>query len=113
MPCQVWAKRLIVVNRPELRITPKHTSPTGTITLTGTVAGPIPRHGVVVELLVRYLGRWVPFRTPRTTKTGHFRVKYLFQGASGRFPFQVQVRGGQAGFPYAVGYSNTINVRTP
>ena len=97
---------------PQLHITPPQTDPTGAITITGTVAGPIPRGGVLVELLVHYRGQWVPFRTPRTSPTGHFKTIYQFQGASGQFPFRALVPAGQAGFPYTRGYSNTITVHS-
>ena len=96
----------------QLHITPLRTSPAGTITITGTVPGPIPHDGVLVELLVHYRGAWVPFRTPRTSPTGRFKTRYQFQGASGRFPFRALVPAGQAGFPYGGGYSNTITVRS-
>jgi hypothetical protein len=94
-----------------LRITPHSTGVTGTISLAGSVAGPLPRNGVVLDLLVHYRGRWQPIRTPRTTH-GHFRVVYQFQGGRGKFPFKVQVLGGQAGFPYIAGYSRVVDVRT-
>jgi hypothetical protein len=96
----------------QLHITPMHTSPSGTITITGTIAGPIPHPGVLVELLVHYRGAWVPFRTPRTTAAGRFKTLYQFQGATGRFPFRALVPAGQAGYPYNGGYSNTITVRS-
>lgn len=93
-----------------LRVGPRHTSSTGTIVLSGQVAGPVPREGVIVELLVRYHGAWEPFRTPRTGDDGRFSVRYRFQGATGRFPFRAQVPKGQAGYPYAEGHSPTVNV---
>ena len=95
-----------------LNITPTHTGPEGNIELSGTVAGPIPPQGVIVELRVRYRGRWEPFRTPRTKRHGHFSVPYQFQDALGRFPFRAQVPAGQAGFPFAAGESRVIDVHT-
>ena len=95
-----------------MHITPRRTSPAGRIMLAGVVAGPIPSQGVVVELLVRYRGRWEPLRTPRTGANGRFKVAYQFQGAVGRFPFRAQVFGGQSGFPYATAYSEAIDVST-
>ncbi len=47
-----------------LRITPRHTTPTGTVQFEGQVLGVVPPHGVVVEVLVYYLGQWQPIRTP-------------------------------------------------
>jgi hypothetical protein len=74
------------------------------------VQGPIPAHGVIVDLLVHYLGQWQPFRTPRTDSAGRFAVSYRFQGGVGRFPFRAQVPAGQAGFPFSQGFSRAIAV---
>jgi hypothetical protein len=93
-----------------LRVTPRHTSSSGTIVLSGRVLGSVPRSGVIVELLVRYRGVWEPFRTPRTDAHGRFRVEYQFQGATGRFPFRAEVPDGQASFPYVDGRSATVTV---
>jgi hypothetical protein len=95
-----------------MHITPRRTSPGGGITLAGVVAGPVPHQGVVVELLVRYRGRWEPLRTPRTGANGRFRVAYQFQGAVGRFPFRAEVFGGQSGYPYVTGHSESVDVST-
>ncbi|MGC2372538.1 MAG: hypothetical protein WA484_01565 [Solirubrobacteraceae bacterium] len=83
-----------------LRITPRRTSPTGTVVFEGQVLGVVPAHGVVVEVLVYYLGQWQPIRTPRTSSAGGFRVRYRFHHARGQFPFELRVRDGQVGFPY-------------
>jgi hypothetical protein len=93
-------------------ITPRHASPTETITLTGTVQGPIPPQGTIVELLVYYRGHWEPFRTPRTKPDGHFADAYQFEGSIGHFPFRAEVPAGQQGFPYTNGRSKIINVTT-
>jgi hypothetical protein len=74
--------------------------------------GAIPKHGVLVELLVHYRGRWVPIRTPRTDRKGRFHVAYQFQGAIGRFPFKAEIPGAQAGYAYSGGYSNQVYVHT-
>ncbi|MFZ1153868.1 MAG: hypothetical protein WAN93_03075 [Solirubrobacteraceae bacterium] len=95
-----------------LHVTPRRTSPEGAITLTGTVQGPIPRRGTIVDLLVHYRGRWEPFRTPRTNSHGRFRVVYQFEGGVGHFPFRAEVPAGQAGFPFADGSSQVVNVST-
>lgn len=96
----------------QMHITPRQTAPTGSIILAGQVAGPLPPSGVVVELLVHYYGAWQPFRDPHTDGSGHFRVRYQFQGAIGRYPFRAEVLGGQAGFPYADGASTPVAVHT-
>ncbi len=96
----------------KLNISSRATSPTGTIILTGRVQGPIPPQGTLVELIVKYHGRWEPLRKPRTNHNGYFKAAYQFQGAIGRFPFQAEVPLGQASFPYTLGYSNIVNVTT-
>jgi hypothetical protein len=93
-----------------LRITPRRTSPTGTVVFDGRVLGVVPSHGVVVEVLVYYLGTWQPIRTPRTSATGRFRVRYRFHQARGQFPFELLVRDGQVGFPYGEGCSGWVGV---
>ncbi len=96
----------------QLHVSPRWTDPGGRITLSGQVAGPVPRGGVLVELLVHYRGAWVPFRAPRTSDSGRFKTAYQFQGATGRFPFRAEIPAGQVGFPYAAGYSSAITVRS-
>ena len=95
-----------------LRITPMHTGSEGMIVLSGTVEGPIPQQGAIVDLLVHYRGRWEPFRTPRTNRRGRFSVLYQFEGGVGRFPFRAEVPGGQAGFPFGSGESRVVDVST-
>ena len=95
-----------------LNITPRDTSPEGTILLTGKVQGPIPSQGVIVELLVHYRGHWEPFRTPRTDAAGEFQVAYQFQDAIGHFPFRAETPAGQAGFPFSSGSSKEVYVAT-
>jgi hypothetical protein len=95
-----------------LKVTPRNSSPTGTIILSGRMQGPVPPHGAIIELLVHYRGHWEPFRDPRTNKHGYFHIAYQFQGAIGRFPFRAQIPAGQAGYPYTIGYSNTVSVTT-
>lgn len=96
----------------QMHASPQRTGPSGTITISGQVAGPIPRDGVLVVLLVHYHGAWEPFRDPHTNAGGRFLVRYQFQGAVGRFPFRAQAPGGQTGFPYASGESQIAAVST-
>jgi hypothetical protein len=96
----------------QLRVTPRNTGSEGMILLTGRVDGPVPRQGVIVDLLVHYRGRWEPFRTPRTDAAGRFDVAYQFQGALGRFPFRAEVPSSQAGFPFTGGHSQVVDVAT-
>jgi hypothetical protein len=95
-----------------LTVKPTATSANGSIVLTGRVEGAVPHQGVVVELLVHYLGRWEPFRSVRTSKTGRFRVVYQFQGGRGVFPFRARVRGDQRSFPFTLGQSKVHDVDT-
>ena len=94
-----------------LSAAPARTSSQGRVTFSGRVLGAPSHGGVIVELLVRYRGRWQPIRTPRTGPGGRFRISYAFQGARGVFPFKVTVPGGQAAFPYAAGASRVLPVR--
>jgi hypothetical protein len=94
----------------QLTVSPRRTESHGVIVLAGRVAGPIPKHGVIVELLVHYRGSWQPLRTPETSSTGRFKAKYQFHGASGQFPFRATVRAGQAAFPFATGSSKLVYV---
>lgn len=95
----------------QLHVTPRQIASTGTILITGKVLGGVPRHGAIVQALVKYRGRWRPLeRNSRTNSHGKFTVAYQFQGAHGHFPVRVEVPAGQAGFPYARGYSKTTYV---
>lgn len=95
-----------------LMIEPHQTDRRGTITLTGQVLGPVPRHGTIVDLLVHYRGHWEPFKTPQTDAHGHFKTNYKFQDGLGHFPFRAKVPTGQAGYPFATGYSKVVNITT-
>ena len=95
-----------------LDVSPHLTGPEGMITLSGEVEGPVPRQGVVVDLLVHYRGRWEPFRTPRTNSHGRFHVLYQFEGGVGRFPFRALAFAGQSGFPFSSGESGVVDVTT-
>ena len=94
----------------QLRVTPRRTTPTGTVQLEGHVLGVLPAHGVVVEVLVYYLGQWQPIRTPRTTHSGRVQLTYRFHQATGQFPFRLRIRYGQAGFPYSEASSRWVEV---
>ncbi len=93
-----------------LHVTPRHTTPTGTVQLEGQVLGVIPTSGIVVEVLVYYLGQWQPIRTPRTRPDGRLRINYQFHQATGQFPFRLRVRYGQVGFPYGEASSRRVEV---
>lgn len=93
-----------------LQITPRNTTPTGTVRFEGQVLGLIPAHGVVIEVLIYYLGQWQPIRTPRTNPNGRVQLSYRFHQATGQFPFRLRIRYGQTGFPYGEAYSRWVEV---
>jgi hypothetical protein len=96
----------------QLKVSPRQTGPYSKIVLTGQVQGPVPKHGVTVELLVHYRGAWQPLRMPlRTDRHGRWQAVYPFQGAKGRFPFKAAVPAGQAGFPFTTGDSRIVDVK--
>ena len=94
------------------QVSPQRTARYRTNTLKGRVLAAVTRARMIVELLDLYRGRMEPFRTPRTDAHGRFQVRYHSEGAIGSFPFRARVRGGQLGFPYAAGVSQTRSVRT-
>jgi hypothetical protein len=96
----------------KLSISPRRTGSNGTILLSGSVQGPVPKRGVLVELLVHYRGRWVPFEKRRSGARGKFQAEYTFEGGFGRFPFRAEVPAGQVGFPYGLGLSQVVDVST-
>ncbi|HTZ65638.1 MAG TPA: hypothetical protein VMB51_16175 [Solirubrobacteraceae bacterium] len=102
---------LTIIN-PTTGRTLHHTTPTGKITLTGHVEGPIPPQGTLVVLIVEYQGSWQPFRYTYTNANGTFRKTYQFKGAIGSFPFRARTPTGQADYPYSLGESNIVNVST-
>jgi hypothetical protein len=95
-----------------LEISQRSKSPTGTISFTGKVQGPIPHQGTLVQILVHWHDHWELIRNPRTNNNGSFHAEYQFQGSTGTFPFRAEIPTGQTNFPYTRGYSNTINITT-
>jgi hypothetical protein len=96
----------------QLKTSKPATTPTGTVIFSGKVQGPIPSQGALVQLLVKFHGEWELIRNPRTKANGSFHLSYQFQGSIGRFPFRIEIPAGQTSFPYACGYSNTIEITT-
>lgn len=83
------------------------------IRFSGRLRGePVPRRGVVVELLAFDAGRWRQFRSVRTTRRGRFKTAYRLARTRGprTFRFRARVRA-QSPYPYALGTSRTVRVR--
>jgi hypothetical protein len=97
----------------KLHISPRRTGPHGVIRLRGRVLGGFtaPR-GRIVELQVKYLGGWRVFMTVRSKPDGRFHASYGFLGARGTFPFRAQVRGDDPTYPFDLGRSPVIRIRT-
>jgi hypothetical protein len=76
------------------------------------LGGPVPRRGVVVELLAFEAGRWRQFESVRTSRSGRFRTSYRLQRtrAPRTFRFRARVRA-QTPYPYALGTSRPVRVR--
>lgn len=77
------------------------------VRLSGLVAGrPMPKLGKVVELQARNAGgRWITFKTVRSTKTGRFSAVYRFR-RPGPARFQMRARARRSGdYPYGTGSS--------
>jgi hypothetical protein len=82
--------------------------------LSGTVHGTIPSRGVALIFQGRIgRGHYTTFAEGHANRNGRFSKRYRFRSPTSRghtFSFRVKVRG-DAGFPYAVGYSNRVTVR--
>jgi hypothetical protein len=77
------------------------------VRLSGVVQGrPMPKLGKVVELQARNIGgRWITFKTVRSTKGGRFSAVYRFRKA-GPARFQMRARARRSGdYPYGTGSS--------
>ena len=108
-----WASlRLRVRAAVRLAASPRWVAPGHATTLQGRlVAGPVPAGGKVLELQARDPGgRWLTFRTVRTTKRGGFRTRYHFR-RPGPATFEMRVRSrASSDYPYATGTSRIIRV---
>jgi hypothetical protein len=77
------------------------------VRLSGVVVGrPMPKLGKVVELQARNAGgRWLTFKTVRSTKSGRFSAVYRFR-KPGPAVFQMRARTRRSGdYPYGTGSS--------
>jgi hypothetical protein len=73
---------------------------------------PIPASGKVLDLQAFYRGKWRTFATPRASSLkGSWRYRYRFGATRGRvvYKFRLKIRA-ESAYPYAMGYSNVIQV---
>ena len=97
-----------------LSVSPRRAGLGRTVILSGRVRGTIPSRGVALIFQGRGSGgSYSTFADGRASRSGRFRVRYTFRSGASRgraFVFRVKLRG-DAGFPYAQGYSNRVRVR--
>jgi hypothetical protein len=77
------------------------------------IGGTIPSTGLALSLQATGLdGRWLTFKTIRTTAAGRFRARYRFKATTGsvRYRFRIRVLR-QGGYPFAAAYSRPVSVR--
>ncbi len=99
----------------KLAIGPHNTSNGHTIHWAGTIAGgPIPAPGVTLDVEVQEGRRWRIFDQTVTGRAGRFHYSYRFHATTEPTTYKFRVAlpdTGSAGYPYAAGASNTVNVR--
>jgi hypothetical protein len=91
---------------------PGHVPSHGTARFRGSLrGGPLPPHGVTLELQARQPGRgWGTVRTTRTGSGGVYATRYRFNSAHGRFTFRMRLRSTDS-YPYAGSTSAPVTVR--
>lgn len=114
-PVATRTLRLDVAAGVRLRLDRKAVRRGQAVRLTGLVVGrPMPKLGKVVELQARNAGgRWITFKTVRSSKGGRFSATYRFRKA-GPARFQMRARARRSGdYPYGTGSSpvRRISVR--
>jgi hypothetical protein len=106
-PVATRTLRLDVAAGVRLRLDRKAVRRGQAVRLTGVVVGrPMPKLGKVVELQARNAGgRWITFKTVRSSKGGRFSATYRFRKA-GPARFQMRARARRSGdYPYGTGSS--------
>lgn len=107
--------RLQIKASVRLRITPRVTRNGKSIRFTGRLMSrPVPVRGKLVELQARDAGhgRWITFKSLRTTRSGTFRARYTFRRTRGRVTYEFRARARYEGtYPYLAGTSNTVRVK--
>jgi hypothetical protein len=115
-PTFVNSRSLTVNVRPRatLSATPKRLRTGRRVRFSGRVTGGrIPPAGLALSLQASGLdGRWLTFKTIRTTSAGRFRAAYRFTATTGsvRYRFRIRVLR-QGGYPFAAAYSRPVSVR--
>jgi hypothetical protein len=111
------ASRSLTVNvrpRVTLSASPKRLRTGQRVRFSGRVTGgPIPSPGLALSLQASGLnGRWLTFKTIRTSPAGRFHAAYRFTATTGtvRYRFRIRVLR-QGGYPFAAAYSRSVAVR--
>lgn len=83
-----------------------------TATFRGTVARPVPRRGVLVDLQVRVGKKWRTFAVARSKRNGRYSFRYRFRNTyrTTTFKFRARVRR-DSRYPYLDGYSRIAKVK--
>lgn len=100
--------------RATLKASPAHLRTGQRVRFSGRVSGgAIPSAGLALSLQAMGLdGRWLTFKSVRTTAAGHFRARYRFKATTGsvRYRFRIRVLR-QGGYPFAAAHSHVVSVR--
>jgi hypothetical protein len=103
-----------VTPRVTLRATPGRLRTGQRVRFSGHVTGGrIPPTGLALSLQATGVdGRWLTFKTLRSTAAGRFSARYRFRATTGtvRYRFRVRVLR-QGGYPFAAGHSRPVSVR--
>lgn len=78
----------------------------------GTVARPLPRRGVLVDLQVRIGKQWRTFGVARSRRDGRYSYRYRFRRTyrTTTFKFRARARR-ESQYPYLDGYSRIVKVK--
>jgi hypothetical protein len=94
---------------------PRVTGPRGTIRFKGRLrSGPVPGRGKLIELQARGKGggRWLTFRTLRTTRKGTFAAGYRLRRTAGAVTYVFRARArAETAYPFLTGSSRVVAVR--
>jgi hypothetical protein len=111
LACSATA-RVAVRAKATLRATPRRLRAGRVVRFRGRVRGALPAKGKLLDLQAFDGGRWRKFGTARARSDGRYRTRYRFTRGARPKVYRFRVRlPREAGFPYALGYSNTAKVR--
>jgi hypothetical protein len=98
-----------------LTASPKSTGHRGVIRFTGRLrSGPVPARGKLIELQARGKGggRWLTFRTLRTTRKGTFAARYRLRRTAGAVTYVFRARArAETAYPFLTGTSRVVAVK--